>query len=563
MAIDLNCDCDCPFPQKTMAQLRAAVFTALGFLNPLTDIPNRTLSSLRDEIVDRLGLAGALQISTGTASAIKTRILNAIGQAANPSVGPMASVLLDKINHAQQTIYARLEMDGITQGTAPPAYITMDSTVTTYDQDLVFTHALADTKAYLGQADAKVYFDQFERRMSDQAQRLPPNILNQIDRALQSAQRSVYTRYEVGNTGAYTLAAFSADGDMSSVDPQAILLLAIATLKGKSGQGDAKVALQEYEQYMQDLAKRSPPNALGLITGLLSQVQETLFYQYDVFRMERWFTWTLSATTRFYGISDNDEIGPTITSATQVTGFGSLPVGNYSYRVTAVYPSGESAPSAAFPFTVTGSGTSHSIQMYWTSIPGALHYKLYGRTDGAWGLIYTTPTNLAQYGDPGVISPGAAVPAGDACLKTLNPRAIHWAGVCSPTDECWRPLRKGVPPVAYTANQTGVPTHYDVRQCIEVWPTPIDGWKLRIKGKFDLDAFAADSDKTTIDWQAIQLRTIAEAKMFYNQKDAPFCMANAERYVGNLIAGSHGTARYIPGQTEPVNWPRPLVNPPL
>lgn len=137
----------------------------------------------------------------------------------------------------------------------------------------------------------------------------------------------------------------------------------------------------------------------------------------------------------------------------------------------------------------------------------------------------------------------------DACTKTWDPRKVEWVGISGP-DEWWQPLHCGIPPEVYSWNTVqGWPQLYEVRQCIEIWPPPDQGpWKLRVKGDFGLEPFAADGDKTTIDSEAVFLYALAQIKAHMTQPDAANYNAQALRYIGNLTAGSHQTRRYIPGE---------------
>jgi hypothetical protein len=151
----------------------------------------------------------------------------------------------------------------------------------------------------------------------------------------------------------------------------------------------------------------------------------------------------------------------------------------------------------------------------------------------------------------------------DACMKRLNPRKITWAGV-SQGDADWTPLRCGIDPLLYSNDVTGRPERYEIRQCIEVWPAPADdSYQLRIKGYFDLEPFAAETDKTTIDDRLVFLLALANAKAHYGKQDAPNYVAQLETMMRNLVAGSHQTRRYIPGRDRRADYvytePRPLV----
>ena len=97
---------------------------------------------------------------------------------------------------------------------------------------------------------------------------------------------------------------------------------------------------------------------------------------------------------------------------------------------------------------------------------------------------------------------------------------------------------------------TGRPERYEFRQCIEVWPTPdVTDGQLVIKGHFGLEAFADDSDVTTIDDELVFLLATANAKAHYRQPDAQNYVAMFETHLRKVIASTHGTRRYIPGQS--------------
>lgn len=147
----------------------------------------------------------------------------------------------------------------------------------------------------------------------------------------------------------------------------------------------------------------------------------------------------------------------------------------------------------------------------------------------------------------------------DECTKKLDPRMLTWVGI-SQDDNFWRPLVCGIKPEFYYGDITSWPTHYEIRQCIEVWPAPSDDtWKLRIKGYFGLLPFAADNDVNTVDYEAIQLYALANAKAHYGQPDAANYMSQFQTYVGKVTAGSHHTRRYIPGGDQYIPPPLPVL----
>lgn len=135
----------------------------------------------------------------------------------------------------------------------------------------------------------------------------------------------------------------------------------------------------------------------------------------------------------------------------------------------------------------------------------------------------------------------------DECTKRWDPRHVTWVGV-SECCENWDELACGIPPELYACGPRARPERYEVRQCIEVWPTPGDSQSyLRVKGRFGLAPFTDDAHETTIDPEAIFLHALARAKADRGAPDAANYQADLTRYIGNLISASHHTRTYLPG----------------
>lgn len=147
----------------------------------------------------------------------------------------------------------------------------------------------------------------------------------------------------------------------------------------------------------------------------------------------------------------------------------------------------------------------------------------------------------------------------DSCPRILNPDKLEWVGI-SQGDSSWRPLICGINPVLYGSHGGGIPSHYEIRQCIEIWPAPTDDtWKLRIKGDFGPSQLEADLDVLTVDPEAVFLQALANAKAHYGQADAANYASQATAYVRSRVAGSHQTRRYIPGSCVQPPAVRPLL----
>jgi hypothetical protein len=156
----------------------------------------------------------------------------------------------------------------------------------------------------------------------------------------------------------------------------------------------------------------------------------------------------------------------------------------------------------------------------------------------SWSLtegerFYDLPDNDEQTADP-------------ACTKTLDSLAIKEVLVARGNTRI--PLRKGIPSTALGYTTTGYPSHYDIKQCIEVWPAPsaTEG-TLLIRAGFNATAFAADGDTPSVDDELVLLLALANAKAHYKQPDAGNIAGEFEVHLMGVVAGSHGADRYVPG----------------
>lgn len=151
----------------------------------------------------------------------------------------------------------------------------------------------------------------------------------------------------------------------------------------------------------------------------------------------------------------------------------------------------------------------------------------------------------------------------DECTKRLYPYKLSWVGVSDTnTGEQWHQLHKGINPELYNAvDRLGIPNRYEIRQCIEVFPAPDREYKLRVKGHFGLQPFAEDADQATIDSELLFLWALGLAKANYGQADAGNITQMAGDYLKQLVAGAHGTARYVPGTASAPALTRPFFTP--
>lgn len=128
----------------------------------------------------------------------------------------------------------------------------------------------------------------------------------------------------------------------------------------------------------------------------------------------------------------------------------------------------------------------------------------------------------------------------------LDPRSVRWVGV-QDSDNTFTPMYEGIRPEWYTlGDQNGRPERYEIRQAIEVIPPPDQAYTMVIKGHTLNFAFVNDDDVTTVDPELVFLLALANTKAHYQQPDAGNYFTQASSYLSDLIAGNHGTRRYVP-----------------
>lgn len=268
-------------------------------------------------------------------------------------------------------------------------------------------------------------------------------------------------------------------------------------------------------------------------------------------------TFTTVATMDIYNPANNSFSTSGISTST-----------NRAYRVAARDTFGKTT-LAAVEVSIIGVPAYNSVVISWTPLTQAsvAFYDIFGRASGAEQYLGSVPATQSSFTDYGTLTPGTVAPnlpipsinttGGQGPI--LDQREMSWVGA-SQGDINWRPLQTPVPPQAYTNQVSGIPHWYGMREQIEIWPPPPDStWMLRIKGYFILGQFEQDTDVTSIDWQAVYLYALAKAKAAQKRPDAVSAMTEANGYVGALVAGSHGVARYIPGRVERNPVPRPVM----
>ena len=155
----------------------------------------------------------------------------------------------------------------------------------------------------------------------------------------------------------------------------------------------------------------------------------------------------------------------------------------------------------------------------------------------------------------------------DECDKPMLAETVEWVGISRGGDpvtgrgEEWQPLICGISPDLYSGGiQNSWPTHYEIRQCIEVWPAPgPDAGYLRIKANFGIGRFTEPTDKTTIDSEIVFNFALARARADAGKLGAKDYDNLVQSMIGDINAGSHHTRRYVPGSYIESVPPQPIM----
>lgn len=394
-----------------------------------------------------------------------------------------------------------------------------------------------------------------------QAANPPPGMTDLLDSFSNEAQQTLFRRLELDNGAVALPARMTANTDQTTLDYVPVFNLALALAKSHYGKPDAKVYFEIVEKYIADTVKRRPPNITAYLTGLLQDAQRQVLRRYPALRMDRWFSWSMIAGQRFYDLPNNDE-ATQIAAPANLQGVADDSQGNLSgvqfYKVTAYDNDGETTGSdtalAGISLTFTG-----SVILTWDPVVGAKGYRVYGRGDGVQetGLGLIADVTTTTYVDIGEIEPGVQIPQENttaSCTKQMDPLQIKWVGITS--GNARYPISRGIPPQVLDYEQTSSrPTHYEVKQCIEVWPAPADSLSiLRMRAGFVPTAFSSDSDRPSIDDELVFLYALANAKMQMKQNDAQAVFSEFEVALAGVVAGSHGAKRYVPGANANVDY---------
>lgn len=348
-----------------------------------------------------------------------------------------------------------------------------------------------------------------------------PGVKELLTNFLSEAQVALQHQYRLSVST--PLAPFHDDADVTTLDPWAVFLLALANGKAHHGQQDAKAYYDQLGGYITTVAKSAD------VDQIINTAQDSLLQRYAMDR---------------YGdgkapLVEGDDKTPIDGVAVEVQAIADAKA-KYGQKDAEAYYGRLQEMAQRRPFDLDAMVDSFirdaQDQLY-------QQYKEL-RTERWWTIqcvpganLYDVPLDLDQY---------------------LDFRRITWAGIQD--DVQWTPLIEGIDPVLYTSTSLSKPAYYQVTGCIEIFPAPDRAYTIKIRGHLGLKWLTGDDDLLTVNSRAVFLHALANAKAHYKQSDAGNYMQQAQAYVRQLIAGSHGTRRYITGtrQIPPARRPIPV-----
>lgn len=366
-----------------------------------------------------------------------------------------------------------------------------------------------------------------------------PGMSALIDDWINEAQQTLWRRIELDNGGIALPARMVADANLTTLDATPILMLAVAWGKAHYAMPDAKAYFDQTEKFLADWAARSPPGLDDMLNAALSQAHDTV--QRRVEGMGE------SAASTVSGTFDDDADVATVDDH----GLLLLALGMMKAKVGQGDAKAQLDLYARYMEDLE-KRMPPNARMLATSYLKSAHRQIYYRYDAlrterwfSWPLtadvaLYDLPDNA------------------EVCTKQLNPMKVRWVGV-QDYDGGWRELVAGIPPRVHGHDQTGRPERYEIRQCIEVWPAPeaTEG-TLVIKGHYLPEAFTADGDVPTVDDELVFLMAVANTKGHFKHPDAQSYIAQMETHLRKLVAGTHTTKRYVPGErNDRLGWVEP------
>ena len=261
-----------------------------------------------------------------------------------------------------------------------------------------------------------------------------------------------------------------------------------------------------------------PPGMNILLNTFLQDANEQLYHRYTTLRQRRWWTVAITAGNRFYDVPYT---------------------GAYLEAQTIAFVSGspDTITTSAGSFVDAGFEAGDVINISGSDSNDGYHTIAAG---GVAAGTLTLTTNLSLTTE----AAGERVRVAEDSFVNLDLRQIKYVGLLDGT--IWSDMYPGIDPLLFNITQQKRPTHYQIREHIEVFPEPDKAYTLYLFGRSALMPFTADAHITSVDPLPVYLQALAEAKAHYGQPDAQVYFQRLEGMLGDLNAESFAGERFIP-----------------
>lgn len=259
-----------------------------------------------------------------------------------------------------------------------------------------------------------------------------------------------------------------------------------------------------------------PPGMVELLNEFLEDANEQLYKRSTVLRQKRWWQIPIVQGERFYDVPYE---------------------GAYleGIDIAIVQGSPDTITTVSGDFTAAGFSNGMRINLSGSD-----------SNDGYHEIASVAATTLTLTSDTVVTAEpaGTQIRVAEDSYIALDMREIVYAGLLD--GEAWDDMIPGIDPLMFNNTSQQRPTHYQIREYVEVFPEPNKAYTLYLAGRTALKPFTADAHFTSVDPNIVYIQALAESKAHYGQRDASVYFQRLEGILGDLNSDSFGTTRFIP-----------------
>lgn len=273
-----------------------------------------------------------------------------------------------------------------------------------------------------------------------------------------------------------------------------------------------------------------PPGMAELINEFLQDAHEQIWYRYHQLRQQRWWSIAITQGNRHYDIPYD---GAYIEGQT----------------ISIVNGSPDQIQTTSGDFVAAGFTNGMTVNITGSAADDGYH---------TLGTVSTGSMNLSTTLTVTGEAAGSMIRVAEDNFEALDIREITYAGLLDGT--IFERMTAGIDPLLFNIDSQQRPTHYEIREYIEVFPEPDQAYTMYLKGPTALKPFTADAHITSTDPHPVFLQALAQSKAHYGQNDASVYFQQLENLLGKLNADSFGNKRYIPNPTvHTPSLPKPKV----